>query len=149
MSAPRPTDLPVTETLRDLLADLPLWQAERDRRAFLDFTLQGHPAMADFDPGGKPLTVASELTTRLHGLRYPALPGGTHPVCALIREVRSRREDGNTAVAERIAVLARFFGCDPIPRAAISGAPYPGLMAYDWGQDPDLAPVVGLSLIHI
>lgn len=68
MSAPRPTDLPVTETLRDLLADLPLWQAERDRRAFLDFTLQGHSAMADFDPGGnKPLTVASELTTRLHG----------------------------------------------------------------------------------
>lgn len=37
-------DLPIAETLRDLLAGLPLWQEERDRRVFLELTLHGHPA---------------------------------------------------------------------------------------------------------
>ena len=62
----RLSDLPVTETLRDLLAALPLWQDGRDRRAFVEFILQGHPAVADFEYEGKPFTVASELATRLH-----------------------------------------------------------------------------------
>jgi len=132
-------DRPVADTLRDLLAHLPLWQQERDRRAFLDFALPGHPALTDFQYGGQPLTVASELVTRLQRQDYAALADGTHPVCALIHEVRTRGDDGNRATAERIGVLARFFDCDPPPRVAITGSPYPGLMAYDWGQDPDLA----------
>jgi len=138
MSAYRQSDLPVTETLRDLLA-VPLWQEDRDRRAFLELALQGHPTIGDFEFGGKPQTVASELATRLHGRGYAPLPGGGHPVCALIREIRARREDGNREVAERIAALSRFFGCDAPARLEIAGSPYPGLMAYDWGQDPDPA----------
>jgi len=128
-------DLPIAETLRDLLAGLPLWQEERDRRAFLELTLHGHPALADFQFGGKPLTVAAELVNRLRAHDYRALPdpAAAPPVCALIREIRTRREDGNRDTAERSAVLARFFGCDPPPRVALDGSPYPGLMAYDWG----------------
>jgi hypothetical protein len=76
---------------------------------------------------------------RLHQKGYAALPGGKHPVCALIREIRTRREDGNREVAERIAALSGFFGCEAPRRFEIAGAPYPGLMAYDWGQDSDLA----------
>jgi hypothetical protein len=139
MSAYRQSDLSVTETLRDLLAALPLWQEERDRRAFVEFALQGHPAVADFRHGGKPFTVASELATRLHQEDYAPLADGADPVCALIREIRTRGEDGNRAVAERITVLSRFFGCEAPARVELSGSPYPGLMAYDWGQDPALA----------
>jgi hypothetical protein len=139
MPAYRQSDLSVTETLRDLLAALPLWQEERDRRAFVEFVLQGHPAVADFQHAGKPYTVASELATRLHQGGYAPLVHGAHPVCALIREIRTRGEDGNRAVAERISVLSRFFGCDALRRVERAGAPYPGLMAYDWGQDPALA----------
>ncbi|WP_295436498.1 hypothetical protein [uncultured Thiodictyon sp.] len=132
-------DLPVAETLRDLLAGLPLWQQERDRRALLEFALAGHPALADFRHDGQPLTVACELVTRLQHHGYAALADGTHPVCALLRELRTRGEHGNPDTAARSAVLARFFGCDPPPRVARAGAPYPGLMAYDWGRDPGLA----------
>ena len=117
-------DLPVAETLRDLLARLLLWQQERDRRAFLEFALAGHPALADFQHGGQPLTVATELVTRLRQGAFQALPDGTHPVCALLREVRTRREDGNPDTAGRIAVLARFFGCDPPLRVARAGSPW-------------------------
>jgi hypothetical protein len=139
MNAHRQSDLPVTETLRDLLAALPLWQENRDRRAFLELALHGHPVIGDFEFGGRPLTVASELAVKLHGKGYAPLPGGEHPVCSLIREIRARREDGNREVAERIAALARFFGCDVPAHLEIAGSPYPGLMAYDWGQDADLA----------
>ncbi len=132
-------DLPVAETLRDLLAGLPLWQQERDRRALLEFALAGHPALADFRHDGQPLTVACELVTRLQHHGYAALAGGTHPVCALLRELRTRGEHGNPDTAARSAVLARFFGCDPPPRVTRAGSPYPGLMAYDWGRDPGLA----------
>jgi hypothetical protein len=41
MHAHRQFDLPLAETLRDLLAALSLWQDERDRRAFLDFAFHG------------------------------------------------------------------------------------------------------------
>jgi hypothetical protein len=92
MSPYQRSDLPVTETLRDLLAALPLWREDRARHAFLELALQSYPAISDFQHGGKPLTVASELATKLHQKGYAALPGGEHPVCALIREIRTQRE---------------------------------------------------------
>jgi hypothetical protein len=132
-------DLPAGEILRDLLAALPLWQDKRERQAFLEFALQGHPAIADLEHDGKPMTPACELVTRLHRHAYRSGEDGRHPVCVLLREIRTRRQDANPAVAERLAPLARFFGCDAPPPAQLPGSPYPGLQAYDWGQDPALA----------
>lgn len=75
----RQTDLPVTQTLRDLLAALPLGQEERDRLTFLDFVLQGHPVIADFRHSINSLTVASELAMRLHRSATSCFPTAGTP----------------------------------------------------------------------
>jgi hypothetical protein len=139
MSAYTQPDLPATETLRDLLVALPLWKNDRDRQVFVDFVLQGHPAIGDLQYGGNPVTIASDLATRLRRYNDAPLASGEKPVCGLIREIRTRGEDGNPAVRERISSLSRFFGCDAPRPVAVAGSPYPGLMAYDWGQRPELA----------
>jgi hypothetical protein len=122
-------DLPAREILRDLLAGLPLWQDRRERQTFLEFALQGHPTIADFEHTGSPMTPASELATRLHRHAYRPGEDGRHPVCALLREIRTRRQDANSTVAERVTPLARFFGCDSPPPTRRPGSPYPGLQA--------------------
>ena len=73
-------------------------RGDRARCAFLELALQGHPSIGDFQHGGKPLTVASELVTRLHAKGYERLPGGEPPVMFQgPRRIRRHTRAGGTA----------------------------------------------------
>ncbi len=124
------------KALRDLLLLLPAWQLVGPRKAFVEAALGNHPATAELNWDDDAPTVAGNLARAIEF--FAARPiAGRHPGRALLDEVHSRQYDANPAVKTLVERLTQTLAdTAPPPPAA---CPYPGLLAYDWGRDPERA----------
>ena len=123
------------KALRNLLATLPEWSQERERKGFVESALGTHPATANLIWGDDGYTVAINLAKQVMS-RADVLIDGRHPAYALLAEVRYRHGD-NPALQPLVDRLIQTLAAPaPPPPAA---CPYPGLLAYDWGRDPERA----------
>jgi hypothetical protein len=97
--------------LRDLLVALPAWSLVRDRKAFVEAALGGHPAIRDLIWDDEGFTVAGNLVQKLRYFDAVPLPDGRHAICGLLAEVRARDWYLNPQVGVRVSRLADAFGC--------------------------------------
>jgi hypothetical protein len=97
--------------LRDLLVALPAWSLVRDRKAFVEAALGGHPAIRDLMWDDEGFTVAGNLVQKLRYFDAVPLPDGSHAICGLLAEVRARDWYLNPQVGVRVSRLADAFGC--------------------------------------
>ena len=122
--------------LRDLLLILPAWSLVRDRKAFVEAALGRHPAAAELNWDDESPTVAGQLVQRINFFAAELIDG-RHPACALLAEVSRRHYDANAAVKTLVDQLAP--ACADRAGSRPIRCPYPGLLAYDWGRDPERA----------
>lgn len=97
--------------LRDLLVALPAWSLVRDRKAFVEAALGGHPSIRDLIWDDEGFTVAGNLVQKLRFFDAVPLPDGRHAICGLLAEVRARDWYLNPQVGVRVSRLADAFGC--------------------------------------
>jgi len=96
--------------LRDLLVALPAWPLVRERKAFVETALGGHPAAANLIWDDDGYTVAGNLILKLHFFDAVPLPDGHHAVCGLLAEIRARGWDLHPGIGEQVQTLAAAFG---------------------------------------
>ena len=124
------------KALRNLLVALPEWSQEHMRKGFVESALGTHAATANLIWGGDGDTVAINVARRIEFFAAELIDG-RHPAWALIGEVCRRKYDINPGVKSLVERLTQAFA-DPAPPPP-AACPYPGLLAYDWGRDPERA----------
>ncbi|MCP4377469.1 MAG: ATP-binding protein, partial [bacterium] len=127
-------DKATRDRFKALLLELPFWNRDRERLAFVRDTLYGHEVAHHFRADGEGPTVASELLDLCAGYDAP-METGLSPICTLLAEIRERGlATGVRGVS--IQEISEQLNCRTTTRPDWSDEPYPGLLALDHWQAP-------------